>query len=51
MKTVKQVSDLTGLSVRMLHYYDKIGLFKPSQISDTGYRLYSQDDLEFLRMY
>lgn len=30
MRTVKQVSDLTGISVRMLHYYDKIGLLKPT---------------------
>ena len=30
MKTVKEVADLTGISVRMLHYYDKIGLFKPA---------------------
>lgn len=49
MKTVKQVSELTGLSIRMLHYYDKIGLFKPSQVSEAGYRLYSDDDLEYLQ--
>ncbi len=49
MKTVKQVSDLTGLSVRMLHYYDEIGLFKPSQVSESGYRLYSDSDLEILQ--
>ena len=49
MKTVKQVSDLTGLSVRMLHYYDKINLFKPSQVSESGYRLYSDNDLELLQ--
>lgn len=49
MKTVKQVSDLTGLSVRMLHYYDKIGLFKPSKVSESGYRLYSDEDLKILQ--
>ena len=49
MKTVKQVSDLTGLTVRMLHHYDKIGLFKPSKISESGYRLYSDEDLEILQ--
>lgn len=49
MKTVKQVSDLTGLSVRMLHHYDKIGLFKPNKVSESGYRLYSDEDLEILQ--
>ena len=32
MRTVKQVSDLTGISVRMLHYYDEIGLLKQVQL-------------------
>ena len=27
MKTVKEVSNITGISVRTLHYYDEIGLF------------------------
>lgn len=49
MKTIKQVSDLTGISVRMLHYYDKIGLLKPSQITDAGYRLYNDKSLETLQ--
>ena len=49
MKTVKQVWDLTGISIRMLHHYDKIGLFKPSKLSESGYRLYSDDDLEILQ--
>lgn len=30
MRTVKEVSDITGISVRTLHYYDEIGLLKPS---------------------
>ncbi|MFB9761733.1 MerR family DNA-binding transcriptional regulator [Ectobacillus funiculus] len=28
----------------MLHHYDKIGLFSPSQYSDTGHRLYTESD-------
>ena len=36
MKTVKQVSRLTGISVRALHYYDEIGLLKPSDITEAG---------------
>ncbi len=49
MKTVKQVADLTGLSVRTLHHYDTIGLFKPSKYSESGYRLYSDEDLKTLQ--
>jgi Predicted transcriptional regulators len=49
MRTIKQVSDLTGVSVRMLHYYDKIGLLKPSTITEAGYRLYDEESLETLQ--
>lgn len=49
MRTVKQVSDLTGLSVRMLHYYDEIGLLKPSEVTDAGYRLYDDEALMTLQ--
>ncbi|MEL7657938.1 MAG: MerR family transcriptional regulator [Bacillota bacterium] len=49
MRTIKQISDLTGISVRMLHYYDKIGLLKPSAITAAGYRLYDDDSLEILQ--
>lgn len=30
MRTVKEISDLTGISVRTLHYYDEIGFLKPT---------------------
>lgn len=49
MKTVKQVSDLTGISVRMLHHYDKIGLLKPTKLTEAGYRLYDDEALETLQ--
>jgi DNA-binding transcriptional MerR regulator len=49
MRTVKQVSDLTGISVRMLHYYDEIGLLKPSAVTDAGYRLYDDEALVILQ--
>lgn len=49
MRTVKQVSDLTGISVRALHYYDQIGLLKPSEITETGYRLYDDEALKTLQ--
>lgn len=40
MRTVKEVSRLTGVSVRTLHHYHAIGLLEPSQITPAGYRLY-----------
>lgn len=49
MRTVKQVSDLTGISVRMLHYYDEIGLLEPSEVTESGYRLYDNETLEILQ--
>lgn len=49
MMTVKQVSSLTGVSVRALQFYDEIGLFKPSEVTDAGYRLYDNHALEVLQ--
>ena len=49
MRTVKEISDLTGISVRTLHYYDEIGLLKPTEKSDVGYRLYDDKALETLQ--
>ena len=50
MKTVKEVSKLTGVSVRTLHYYDAIGLLKPTQITEASYRLYDDTAIEKLSM-
>ena len=50
MKTVKEVSKLTGVSVRTLHHYDSIGLLKPTQVTEAGYRLYDDVALEKLSM-
>lgn len=49
MMTVKEISDLTGISVRTLHYYDEIGLLKPTTKSEAGYRLYDDKALEKLQ--
>lgn len=48
MKTVKEVSEFTGISVRTLHYYDEIGLFKPTEVNDAGYRLYDDKGIDKL---
>jgi DNA-binding transcriptional MerR regulator len=47
--TVSEVAQLAGVSVRTLHYYDEIGLLKPAAVSPSGYRLYSDADLERLQ--
>ena len=49
MMTVNEVSKLSGISVRTLHYYDQIGLLHPDRVSDAGYRLYGQNSLERLQ--
>ena len=49
MRTVKEISKLTGISVRTLHYYHEIGLLPPTQVSKAGYRLYDDKALETLR--
>lgn len=49
MRTVKEVSMITGISVRTLHYYDEIGLLKPTDCSGAGYRLYDDKALEILQ--
>ncbi|WP_040951295.1 MerR family transcriptional regulator [Gorillibacterium massiliense] len=46
---VKEVAELTGISIRTLHHYDEIGLLKPSGTTEAGYRLYSDTDLEKLQ--
>ena len=49
MKTVIEVSRLTGVSVRTLHYYDQIGLLRPDEVTPAGYRLYDDTALERLQ--
>ena len=49
MKTVKDVSEITGVSIRTLRYYDEIGLLKPTKLTDSGYRLYDNRALEKLQ--
>ena len=45
--TVKEVSNLTGVSIRTLQYYDKIGLLHPAHRTQAGYRLYDDDGETF----
>jgi len=49
MRTVNEVSKLTGVSIRALQYYDKMGLLAPSGYTASGYRLYDDTALETLQ--
>lgn len=49
MYTVKQLSKLAGVSIRALHYYDQIGLLKPSWLGGNGYRHYEEEALQKLQ--
>ena len=49
MKTVTDIAKITGVSVRTLHHYDAIGLLKPTEVTEAGYRLY--DDAALERLY
>ena len=49
MRTVHEVSRLTGVSIRTLQYYDQIGLLHPAEYTEAGYRLYDDAALETLQ--
>ena len=49
MWTVNEVSKRTGVSIRTLQYYDKIGLLHPTEYTQAGYRLYDEKGLERLQ--
>jgi DNA-binding transcriptional MerR regulator len=49
MMTVNEVSKLTGVSIRTLQYYDKIGLLNPAKCTESGYRLYDNANLQKLQ--
>ncbi len=50
MKTISQVSSITGVSKRTLQYYDKIGLLSPCEYTKSGYRLYGEKELKKLQI-
>ncbi|MBW7572163.1 MerR family transcriptional regulator [Caproiciproducens faecalis] len=47
--TVKEVSAMTGVTIKALHYYHKIGLLLPCRVTEAGYRLYGKKELERLQ--
>lgn len=49
MHTISQVAKMTGISIRTLQYYDKIGLLKPTKLTQSDYRLYDDEALQKLQ--
>ncbi|GGP13001.1 MerR family transcriptional regulator [Oceanobacillus neutriphilus] len=47
--SIKQVADMSGISTRTLRYYDQIDLLKPAELSDSGYRIYGEEELNRLQ--
>ena len=47
--TVKQLGELAGISARTLRYYDEIGILKPARVSEAGYRLYGEAQVNQLQ--
>ena len=48
MMTVREVSKVSGVSIRALHHYDHIGLLPATKVTEAGYRLYDEEVLERL---
>ncbi len=48
--TVKELSRLSSVTVRTLHYYDEIGLLKPERVTEAGYRLYGRESAARLQL-
>ena len=49
MYSIKELSDMAGVSARTLRWYDKIGLLKPASVNDAGYRFYGEREVDLLQ--
>ena len=47
--TIHELANFTGISIKTLHYYDKIDLLKPYCIAPNVYRQYNEDSLKRLQ--
>ena len=47
--TVKELAELSGVSVRTLHFYDEVGLLKPVYVGENSYRYYEREQLLLLQ--
>lgn len=50
MMTVHEVSQTTGVSIRALHHYHRIGLLQPGAVTESGYRLYGDRQMKRCRL-
>ncbi len=46
---IHEVAELSGVTIRTLQYYDKIGLLTPSEVTEAGYRIYHEEDIDRLQ--
>ena len=46
---INEVANISGVSIRTLHYYDEIGLLSPSKDVSSNYRVYTEKDLDTLQ--
>lgn len=49
MYTIGELADLAGVTRKTLRHYDKIGLLQPQSLSEAGYRLYGQEEVDLLQ--
>lgn len=47
--TVKEIAELTGVTVKTLYHYHKIGLLEPYKMTEAGYRIYGVEELQRLQ--
>lgn len=47
--SIKEVAEMSGISTRTLRYYDQINLLKPSSYTNSGYRIYSENEIDRLQ--
>ena len=47
--TIQKLAHLAGVSTRTLRYYDEVGILKPARINSSGYRIYSQKEVDRLQ--
>ena len=47
--SINKLAKMSGVSTRTLRYYDEIGLLKPVRVVSSGYRIYSQTEVDVLQ--
>ena len=47
--SIRELSDLSGVTTRTLRWYDQIGLLKPGRVAESGYRYYGPAQVDRLQ--